>query len=335
MMSPIIGAAASIANDMAIPEVMAPAFLITRGLGLGLFFLFFLAETLRLQLAAVRYAADSSAPKPAFGGFLWRSLLIFVSSAFLYRWTFLKMVALCDHLALALGNEAEWVALIDRLTRDSNMSVPFFQISLPAFVGAMAFTALHYIEDLFVLMRFVILSLLYLVGPIAWAFGVSGIGMGAIRGWFKNTWHVSFWIVIFSLIKAAIVPLAFHALAGATGKTDATMVAVVYSLVVLGAIWMIPSLTAGVFSEANIGAVASSVQAIASYHSYKNLRATASHGDQAVRATASRVASAARDFGGLAGFKTPIQGAGNVLKGMFSSREASQPVPGPGKERTR
>ncbi len=270
----ILASAASPYNDLQIPAVMSSVMLITRGVGFGLFVLFFVAGASRLQLDALRYAAGGQSEKPHLAKFLMRALLLFLAMAFLYQWTFLKMVSLCDHIAMLVANEDRWMTLIARLTENSSVSIPFLNVTVPTLVGAVALTALQYVEEIFITIRFVVLCLLFCVGPMAWAFSISELGFGALRGWFTNTWQVSFWLVVFSLVKAAIIPLGASALS--QGLVEGSVVGIVYSIVILAAIFMIPTLTAAVFSEANMGAVTSAAMSIATYSS---VRAAATRGD--------------------------------------------------------
>jgi hypothetical protein len=319
----ILGAAASPYNDLQIPQVMASIYLITKGAAFGLWVLFFLAESFRLKLQAVRHALPGSAvARPQYADFLWRAFVLFVSMAFLYRWTFLKMVSLCDHVAMLISNEDQWMTLLSQLTANSSVTIPFLNVTVPTLVGAAAMTALQYVEEIFVLIRFVILALLYCIGPIAWAFSISELGVGALRGWFKNTWQVSFWLVVFSVVKAAIIPLAVNAFAA--GADTLSVVPVVYALVILAAMFMIPALTAAVFSEANMGAVAGAAMSIVTY---STLRQAAERG-QSVHAGAvgaPQVSTGAEFMRSLKG-----EGLTAAVKGMFTPRDGDQSPAGAG-----
>lgn len=255
-MDNIIGAVASPNNDLTIPTAMGHFVDITRGLAGGLFLLFFIAEALRLQNVAVTDAFDGQGEKPRFGGFLWRTLWIFLACRpTFYDWIFLKMVSLADVIALAIGSPDQWVSLIESLKAQSNASVPFMHITFPTLLGAAALTVLQFVEDVFTMIRYVILCLLYAIGPISLACGISRLGLGAIGGWFRNTWQVAWWLVMFSLVKAAVVPLGLNALG--SGLVSGVSQAIIDAVAIIAMIGMIPALTAALFSEANLGAVAS------------------------------------------------------------------------------
>jgi len=273
-MNTILGTAASPYNDLAIPTVMGPVLLITRGVAFGLFAFFFIAEVVRLQWTTLEYAAGSRAGRPHLNQFLTRATLILFSLTFLYSWTFLKIVSLSDHIAMLLSDEQQWQDLITRLSGASASSIPLLHITIPSLVGAVAFTLLQYVQDVFIAIRFVILSLLFAAGPIVWALGVSELGLSAIKGWFKTTWKVSFWFVVFSIVKAAVVPVAANAFTQAGGVD--VIVATVYATVIVIALFMVPALTDAIFSEANIGAVAGAAMTIASF---ATIRSVAAHGE--------------------------------------------------------
>jgi hypothetical protein len=326
----ILGAAASPYNDLQIPQVMASVYLITKGVAFGLWVLFFAAESFRLKLQAVRHALPgSSVAKPQYGDFLWRAVALFVSLAFLYSWTFLKIVSLCDHISMLISNEDQWMTLLSQLSANSSTTVPFLNVTVPTLVGAAAMTALQYVEEIFVVIRFVLLALLYCIGPIAWAFSISELGAGVLRGWFKNTWEVSFWLVVFSVVKAAIIPLAINAFSG--GADTLLVVPIVYALVILAAIFMIPSLTSAVFSGANMGAVAGAAMSIITY---STLRQTASMGQSAhAAAVGTPKVTTGADFAAT----MKAGGLGAAVMGMFTPQAGDQSAAAaaPAAERTR
>jgi hypothetical protein len=309
-MNPIIGgSAASPYNDIQIPVIMAAVYLITKGVAFGLWTLFFFAESFRLKVQAVRAALPGATiAKPRYADFLWRAFALLVSIGWLYSWTFLKIVSLCDHISMLLSNEDQWMSLVSQLSANTSVSIPFLNVTFPTLVGAAAITALQYVQDVFIMIRFVLLALLFCIGPIAWAFSISELGAGVLRGWFKNTWQVSFWLVIFSVIKAAVIPLAVNALSG--DLASSTVVPIVYAVVILAAVFMIPTLTAAVFSEANLGAVASAAMSVATY---STVRAAAARGESAHSGIAGkdRIQSLAQ---AAEAFKGGAQGRGGAAK---------------------
>ncbi len=325
-----LGPAATPYNDLAIPSVMGSVMLITRGIGLGLFTLFFFAEALRLQVVGVENALDKHVARPKWMSFLWRAVIIFLSSAFLYQWVFLQMVSLCDNIAMAISNEDSWINLINSLSQNGTTSISLFNVTVPTLLSAAAMSLLQIVEDVFIMIRFVMLSLLFTVGPMVWAFGISELGLGAIKGWFKNTWQVSFWLVVFSSIKAAVVPLGISAFQ--SGIASGAVLSVVYAVVIVAMILLTPTITAALFSHANLHAVGNAITS--SIVSYAALRNTVSAGGAAHRGIA-----------GAVGFGTAIKSAyaeGGV-KGVLKSLAVPRATPssysasagGSSKDRTR
>jgi hypothetical protein len=192
-----------------------------------------------------------------------RAFTILTSLTFLYSWIFLKMVSVCDHIFLLFNNEDAWMGLIGQLTT-ADTSVHILNSNIPTLIGAVAISLLQVVQDLFFAFRFVVLAILYVSGPIVWVFGVSEIGIRSIKGWFKNTWQVCFWIVVFGVIKSAVVPLGLYALSNSTTgtATDAATGAaagLVYAIVILMMIAMVPKMTGALFSDEHISAVSGAI----------------------------------------------------------------------------
>ena len=259
-------------NDLAIPVILAPCFLIIGTIALALFVLFFVAEAFRLQYQGVQSSLDASAKKPAMAAFVWRSLSILAGLLFLYKWSFLKMVTLSDYIFTAVDNSESWENFTTLLSGGST-NIPLLNISIQQILYAVSATILSVLDSLIFTIRFVILSLLYLLGPIAWVFAVSEIGISSIKNWFRTTWEVSFWIAMYGVIKAAITPLGMYALttlstanssSGAMVTTvsnvgSVTGISVVFMVVIIFCVIQIPKFTGILFSGSHISSVSGAI----------------------------------------------------------------------------
>ena len=263
-------------DDLALTTIMSPVIAVTGSVALALWTLFVICETFRLQYEGVRAAVDSGGGEtPKYGPFFLRAFTILTALTFLYTWTFLKMVSLCDHIFLLFNNEENWLSLLSQLTT-ADTSVHILNTNIPTLLGQTAISLLQVVQDLFFAFRFVVLAILYVAGPIVWAFGASSIGIRSIKDWFKNTWQVCFWIVVFGIVKAAVVPLGLYALSNSTtgAVTDAATGAaagLVYAVVIIMMITMIPKLTGALFSDEHISAVSGAIMGAAvAYYSTAN-----------------------------------------------------------------
>jgi hypothetical protein len=274
-------AAASPYNDTQIPQILAATFGLTFTMAFSLFLFIFVAELLRLQVDAASMAAGVESGKPNLSKFLVRAFLVCFSLFFLYKSTFLTIVGICDTLALAISNDSQWMGFIGQLSSTAAaVSIHGFSLSVPTFLGAAAFTALQYVQEVFVTIRFVLLALLYCVGPLAWALGVSELGMCALRGWFKTTIRVSFWLVVYGVIKAAILPLMVFAFSN--GAAAGSAVATLYAIVILVSVYMIPAFTEAVLNGAHLGAISGAAMA---YTTYAMTRGAGSLGNSMAQST--------------------------------------------------
>ena len=270
-------------NDLAIPTIMGTVVTATGSIGMALFVVFFLAEAFRLNFQA---ALPGFRPKggalPNFSAFLWRSAAIVVSLTFLYRWTFLKLVTLCDAMYMGLGDVNGWANLVSALSA-GDPGISLTHLSCMQLIYAASAAVLTFLDPFVFTFRWVLLAMLYAVGPICWAFAVSEIGLSAINGWFRFTWQVSFWVVLYGIIKTAVVPLANYALqaaapvqtttalgaaaagAGAVvanvGTITSTSVVIMLTLLIL--LIEIPQITAILFSNANVGAISKAFMTLA------------------------------------------------------------------------
>jgi hypothetical protein len=251
-------------NDLAIPTVMGPSFLIMAAVAVALFALFFIAEAFRLQYVGINAAIDPAAKKPAISAFILRAFTILICGFCLYSWVFLKMVSLCDYIFNAIDNSASWESFTALLNSGAT-GVSITNLSMQQVLYATCGTILSFLDGLVFTMRFVILSLLYLLGPIAWVFAVSEIGISSIKAWFKTTWEVSFWIVVYGVIKAAVTPLGMYALGNiqnanaSTPMTGSTLyltgLSIVLMVTIIFCVMEIPKFTGILFSGAHISAV--------------------------------------------------------------------------------
>ncbi len=251
-------------NDLAIPTVMGPSFLIIAAVAAALFALFFIAEAFRLQYVGINAAIDPAAKKPAIPAFILRAFTILICGFCLYSWVFLKMVSLCDYIFNAIDNSASWESFTALLNSGAT-GVSITNLSMQQVLYATCGTILSFLDGLVFTMRFVILSLLYLLGPIAWVFAVSEIGISSIKAWFKTTWEVSFWIVVYGVIKAAITPLGMYALGNIQNANSSvpisgstlylTGLSIVLMVTIIFCVMEIPKFTGILFSGAHISAV--------------------------------------------------------------------------------
>lgn len=270
-------------NDVAIPTIMSTVVTATGSVAMALFVVFFLAEAFRLNFQTALPAFRSQGgPSPNFSAFLWRSATIMVSLTFLYRWTFLKVVTLCDTIYLGLGDVNGWANLVSTLSA-GDPGISLTHLSCMQLIYAVTAAVLTFIDPFVFTFRWVLLAMLYAIGPICWAFAVSEIGLSAIKGWFRFTWQVSFWVVLYGTIKTAVVPLANYALQVAApvqttttlgaaaagvgaavanvGAITSTSVVIMLTLIIL--LIEIPQITAILFSSANVGAISKAFQTLA------------------------------------------------------------------------
>jgi hypothetical protein len=324
-------------NDLAIPTIMGPTFLITAGCAVPLFTLFFIAEVFRLQMTGVMAAADPNAKKPAMSAFIMRSFSILICGFCLYSWVFLRMVSTCDYIFNAVDNSASWESFTSLLNSGAT-GVSITNLSMQQVIYATCGTILSMLDGLVFTMRFVILSLLYLLGPIAWVFAVSEIGTSSIKAWFRTTWEVSFWIVVYGVIKAAVTPLGMYAwaqiqtssAASTNSTTYLTALSCVLMVTIIFCVMEIPKFTGILFSGAHISAVSNAfVGATAGFIAGKGYTALSGLAKGAAASYAATKATYASRINALATL-TPGKASGNAAAaGGVSTSSAGAGGAGP------
>ncbi len=115
-------------------------------------------------------------------------------------------------------------------------------------------------------LRFMLLSLIYIVGPILIVFGIYQKTSGALNAWLKSLFQVSCWIVTLSLL----VRIASYMNLAAVYNLDQTNTISVITANVLFVLLFVftPAITASLLSEGSIGTIGSTMIGIATSSAY-------------------------------------------------------------------
>lgn len=246
--------------DIPLHVTLRPIATTITGVAIGLVPFLFISELLFEQTKLV----DGKGENPNFFGIIFRTIAILFSLVFLYEWVFLKIVAICEAIALAIDFKGNWDDMVKNIYEgvDAN-SISLTNLTFSAAISSFFSVVLTVIETVFKSVRYILLSILYCIGPLAYVAGISRLSRAFLKGWFKNLFEISFWIIIMSLLQASL--LAINSALGFDPKADvemAKLASLINGFVMSFMMLVIPSLTKTLLS-ANGGLGALGAAAIA------------------------------------------------------------------------
>lgn len=254
-----------------IPAAVSLPFAVVKSIAYILLPILFVLHVLQWTI----YASQTNA-QPS-GGSNWyrtifRVMLIFVALAW-YRHIFMKIVALSETIAMTLAQYSDISELIMLITKQSESYVEnaiggttgkvlgsiagIANILRPkVFMLAFLATAVSIAEPILLTIRYVLLSILYVFGPLAIVGNMFRYTKVLLRGWFTNLLQISFWIVMLRILEAVMLTLQIESLAKQGHFTDIIAWTIICTIF-LGLIILTPIITAKILSGENLGEVGS------------------------------------------------------------------------------
>lgn len=283
-------------NTLIIPDAMVSVTTIIGSVSAAFIPILFVIEVLKEQAKII------TGEKPEYTKLVFRTFLVVLSLSFLYRWIFLKIVSANEVIALSIVNAGDWGKFVGDITTNTNGEVSITNLSAVNFFSAFFSVLITVAETVFLTVRYIFLSLLYIIGPMAFALNISSALRSFLKSWFVSLIQVSFWVV---MLKVAQLTLLAMNLTSASYGGDAVLAPVVNGAIVCAMIFMIPALTSAFLSGGNLGLMGSAAIGAVTSFAMKHGGASVSLGSTA----AGGAAAGAADGGGVKG----------ALKGAFSS----------------
>ena len=203
---------------------------------------------------------------PKYNSVIWNTILV-LFCLFIYRYIFIKIVALCEGISMSIINISDWAAFTT-MVRNTQTQTGFFTILNMGFVSllhSLSTTFLLVVEVIFYIVRYIFLSVLYVVGPISFVFAIYEPTKSLIKAWFLSVFQISFWIVIFRIMQAVLLSfnLSSYIIASSDkGENVFITIAITIGFVLMAI--MTPVFTSKLFSGENIGLLGSAAIAGAS-----------------------------------------------------------------------
>lgn len=193
---------------------------------------------------------------PRYNSVIWSTVLV-IFGMFLYRYIFTKIVALCEGISMAIINTGDWNAFTS-IIQNTQTKYGLFQLlnmNFISFLHGLSTTLLLIVEVIFLIVRYVFLSILFIIGPVAFAFAIYEPTRLMIKAWFLSVFQVSFWIIVFRIMQAVL--LSFNLASYIEGGNIFIAIAATLGFVFMAIIT--PAFTSKLFSGQNIGLLGSAL----------------------------------------------------------------------------
>ena len=163
-----------------------------------------LAMFIAMLLFVLSIVDEASKPlrdqEPQYGRLLFRACAL-MAGLIIYRTIFLAIVAICQVISYMLFSMEDWGVISDVILKFPT-DKGIFQMGIEdVMVGVMKYTG-GVIEEIFFRIRYVLLALLYVIGPMAFVMGFWPATNKFIKGWFQNLLEFSFWIITLRVLQA-------------------------------------------------------------------------------------------------------------------------------------
>lgn len=139
-----------------------------------------------------------------------RAALVFCGLV-LYRHIFLKIVALNEVISMCLLNLEEFAKFRTLLLAHlEQQSVSLLRMNIATIVTTLFLFSAAIAEALLQYFRYIILAILYVIGPLAIVCGMLPKASGFTKGWFTTLLQVSFWVIILRATQAVMLSIGLE-----------------------------------------------------------------------------------------------------------------------------
>ena len=142
----------------------------------------------------------------------------------------------------------------------------FFKAALLNSVTYVTYLLTYIAYTVLIWLRFMLLSLLYVAGPILIVFGIYHKTSGPLASWMKSLFQVSFWIVTLSLLIRIVSYMNLLAIYNLDHVNTISIVTANVLFVILFV--FTPAITSILITEGSIGTIGSTMIGIATTASY-------------------------------------------------------------------
>lgn len=178
---------------------------ITSGIAMvGILFVFTAAVVKELHTSA-------EGKPPDYRGVIWTTVLVVL--CFLgYKVIFKGMVSITETISSMLLNYKEWAEFIDLLTEKLNEIGGFELVhtNLTVFLLSLSLLLAITIEEIFMLIRYFFLAILYIVGPIVLVVSIYKPARKVFNGWILLVAQVLCWEILLRILQGVVILTNFQ-----------------------------------------------------------------------------------------------------------------------------
>ena len=230
---------------LAIPDNMQTYEVIMMGISVAVFAFLFTLSILTENVNAV------SGEKPNYRKLIWRAILIICSLA-IYRHIFIKTVAICEAIAMSLFSLEDFYAFKTLLASQyDKIPTTVLTTSIQNIIASLFVYIAITIESVLQLFRYMLLSALYIIGPLALTMNLWKPTSSITRGWFLTLLQLSFWIITLRVLEATMLSLNVTSIISNGGTAEYVLM----SALVITLVAMTPSITASLITGSHISMV--------------------------------------------------------------------------------
>lgn len=187
-------------------------------------------------------------------------IILIIIGLFTFKHIFLKIVALFEAIAMSLFDTTDWWVFREKLAgTGEQFSTSLFKISMQNAIAVFTIMLASIVEIMLNVVRFVLLSILYVLGPLALVSGIYLKTSRILGGWFTNLVQISFWIVMLRIVQAVMLSLDVNYTITHGSKSEYIMVSAVLIVLIVS----IPVLTSRILSGQNLGLLGSAAVGLA------------------------------------------------------------------------
>ncbi len=193
---------------VAIPENMAVYASATKTIAFGMLPILFTVTAIEEQAKVIRNEQND------FPRLFYSTVAAFFTLVFFYSWFFTKIVALCEAIGLTMYSAYDWAAFQSMISDPAQelSKTGLWKMGLVAVLsGGIVFLS-GIIEFVFELVRYSLLCLLYVLGPIAIVMGIYPKTTSMFKGWVINVAQISAWIIMLRILQGVLLAIGIDAL---------------------------------------------------------------------------------------------------------------------------
>lgn len=190
---------------------------------------------------------------PQYAKIFFRAVAIFIG-LILYRTIFLAIAATCQVISYSLFSMEDWGKVSALIKSFGEPKTIWNMTTGDLAVGVVKYLAIV-VEEVFFRIRYILLSLLYVIGPIAFVMGFWPATNKFIKGWFQNLLEFSFWIITIRVIQAVFASMEAATVTSGIiiSANDYLIFAIIYIVLVVAT----PMITGKFLSGESMGQIGS------------------------------------------------------------------------------